>query len=524
MQRLEKKLSKKIISLILIVVLFVTAFPASEFNKGNGVQAATGFEIVADASSWVGITPYVYGGTNLEKGCDCSGFVCAIFKRHGLDFIGDYGIRSSQDMLNKVSKYGTIVGYTMADMQDGYIVITDGGGHVVICASDAYGNKEFIHAKNSKAGTVREPASRYLSSTKIVAVIKPNIINGVTYKNITRTGIVENPNETPVDEAALAELKKVNPGYPGTLVTTAISTSSSSANIMWLQQALNTVIGTTLTVDGKYGSNTKNAVKAFQKAYGLKVTGNANKKTVQAITAAHIKNGLVTSVIIDHEAEKYLEEGQKMSLLASVTPAEAEGVMIVWESSDDSLATVSDNGAVKGLKAGTVTITAKTPYGIAATKTIVIEESHHKSEWYNGVYYNSKGQQKRKRSAKWKTKNGKLYYTDSAGWKPRNKWQKIDGSYYYFNKYGYATVGGWHKIKKKWYYFLASGERADDQWIDGRYLNRSGVWEYKYTAFWEETENGWMYVDTLGRCIKSRTVKIDGRKYTFDRKGICEDK
>ena len=56
-----------------------------------------------------------------------------------------------------------------------------------------------------------------------------------------------------------------------------------------------------------------------------------------------------------NETEASVKEGQTVSLTATVSP---EGQAVVWLSSDDSIATVSDTGVVTGIKAGTATITA----------------------------------------------------------------------------------------------------------------------------------------------------------------------
>jgi hypothetical protein len=41
-------------------------------------------DIVNEAKSWIGKTPYVYGGASLENGADCSGFTMAIFAKFGI--------------------------------------------------------------------------------------------------------------------------------------------------------------------------------------------------------------------------------------------------------------------------------------------------------------------------------------------------------------------------------------------------------------------------------------------------------
>lgn len=54
---------------------------------------------------------------------------------------------------------------------------------------------------------------------------------------------------------------------------------SSGSGVMELQYSLNQILGTNLTVDGKYGEKTVAAVKKFQSKYGLTVDGIAGKNT-----------------------------------------------------------------------------------------------------------------------------------------------------------------------------------------------------------------------------------------------------
>lgn len=58
---------------------------------------------------------------------------------------------------------------------------------------------------------------------------------------------------------------------------------SIEAEVKWLQEALNRLLGLSLTVDGVYGAATKKAVKEFQKKYGLQVDGVAGPITKRKI-------------------------------------------------------------------------------------------------------------------------------------------------------------------------------------------------------------------------------------------------
>lgn len=49
--------------------------------------------------------------------------------------------------------------------------------------------------------------------------------------------------------------------------------------VMWIQKALNQLMGANLVVDGKYGSLTTAAVELIQKKYGLVIDGIVGTKT-----------------------------------------------------------------------------------------------------------------------------------------------------------------------------------------------------------------------------------------------------
>ncbi|WP_286904455.1 Ig-like domain-containing protein [Clostridium sp. UBA1652] len=67
-----------------------------------------------------------------------------------------------------------------------------------------------------------------------------------------------------------------------------------------------------------------------------------------------------------------LNIGQTDDLLATVKPDNADNKSVTWSSSDESIATVEENGKVTAIKEGSVTITAKTADGTNLTATCAV--------------------------------------------------------------------------------------------------------------------------------------------------------
>lgn len=117
---------------------------SSASNKSGSVNAPTiasngsmGSSVASFASQFVG-NPYVYGGTSLTNGADCSGFVQSVY--------ANFGIPLSRTSTSQRSE-GTDVG-GIGNAQPGDIVAYS--GHVGIYA----GNGQLIHASTSKTGII----------------------------------------------------------------------------------------------------------------------------------------------------------------------------------------------------------------------------------------------------------------------------------------------------------------------------------------------------------------------------------
>lgn len=107
---------------------------SSQTVVGSGSGSSSGNAVASFASQFVG-NPYVYGGTSLTNGADCSGFVLSVYANFGVSLP-----HSSSAMRS--------VGYevSLADAQPGDIICYS--GHVAIYC----GNNTIVHASTAATG------------------------------------------------------------------------------------------------------------------------------------------------------------------------------------------------------------------------------------------------------------------------------------------------------------------------------------------------------------------------------------
>ncbi len=106
-----------------------------DLNPGK-TTGISGSSVVAYAQQFVG-NPYVWGGTSLTNGADCSGFVMSVYANFGISFGGRVtsgGFRSvGQEVSYNYMQPGDIVCYA------GHVAIYAGGGTIVEAQSTATG-------------------------------------------------------------------------------------------------------------------------------------------------------------------------------------------------------------------------------------------------------------------------------------------------------------------------------------------------------------------------------------------------
>lgn len=129
-----------------------TALNMSEFLYGEGVSDVR-VDLCEYAKQFKG-NPYVWGGTSLTNGADCSGFVLSIFAKYGIYL--PHSSRAQANMGTKIS---------MSEARPGDLVFYSKGGrinHVAIYI----GGGQVIHASSPKTG-IRITSAYYRTPTTV---------------------------------------------------------------------------------------------------------------------------------------------------------------------------------------------------------------------------------------------------------------------------------------------------------------------------------------------------------------------
>lgn len=130
--------------------------PATETPASSG--SGVGTDIANFALQYVGY-PYVYGGTSLTNGADCSGFVMTVYNNFG------YSLPRTADDQSLAG-----VEVSRENIQPGDLIFYDYGTGVVQHVAIYTGNGQMVHAANTRLGIISGNAfySSVISIRRIV--------------------------------------------------------------------------------------------------------------------------------------------------------------------------------------------------------------------------------------------------------------------------------------------------------------------------------------------------------------------
>lgn len=134
-----------------------TAMTMTEVRYGQGVSDVR-VDLVSYACQFVG-NPYVWGGTSLTKGADCSGFVLSVFANYGVSLP-----HSSVAQSNSGTKISS------SEAQPGDLFFYGNGSrinHVAIYI----GNGQVVHASSPRTG-IKISGAYYRNPVKVVRILQ----------------------------------------------------------------------------------------------------------------------------------------------------------------------------------------------------------------------------------------------------------------------------------------------------------------------------------------------------------------
>lgn len=135
-----------------------TAITMTELLYGQGVSDVR-VELVEYAKQFLG-NPYVWGGTSLTKGADCSGFTLSVFKK--------FGVKLSHHAASQ-AKEGTKI--SASDLQPGDLVFyADSRGNINHVAL-YIGGGQVIHASSPRTG-IKISKYNYRTPVRYVRVLQ----------------------------------------------------------------------------------------------------------------------------------------------------------------------------------------------------------------------------------------------------------------------------------------------------------------------------------------------------------------
>ena len=132
------------------------AMTMSEVRYGQGVSDVR-VSLVQYACQFIG-NPYVWGGTSLTKGADCSGFVLSVFANYGISLPHSSSAQSNS---------GTKISADEAQPGDLFFY---GNGRSINHVAIYIGNGQVVHASSPKSG-IKISSAYYRTPVKVVRII-----------------------------------------------------------------------------------------------------------------------------------------------------------------------------------------------------------------------------------------------------------------------------------------------------------------------------------------------------------------
>ena len=213
------------------------------------------------------------------------------------------------------------------------------------------GESETLVATVNPADATHKKVSWTSSDTNVATIDSEGKISAIASGSATITAQVDNIKATcdvsvtvPIESITLNKSElTLYKGESETLVATIVPTDATENNITW---------------------GTLNSHIAAVDSNGKVTAIGGGKTTITAKAGSKVTSCIVTVIapvesITLNRTNITLGEGESVTLKATVIPKDATDDTVTWYSSDESIATVDQNGTVNAIKQGAATIVAK---------------------------------------------------------------------------------------------------------------------------------------------------------------------
>ena len=227
-----------------------------------------------------------------------------------------------------------------------------------VSPSDADNKTVKWTTSNSAVATVNSNG-KVTAKGKGTAIIKATAADG-SGENATCTVTVVTPKKSVSSVTLNKRSLTMQVGKTQTLSVTVKPTNADIRNVIWTSS--NTKVA---TVDSK------GKVKAIGKGTATITATAADGSGKNAACKVTVVKKIVTGVTIKCKANT-VKVKKTLTLTATVKPTNADINGVTWKSSNTKVATVDSNGKVRGIKKGTVTITATAKDGSGKKATMKV--------------------------------------------------------------------------------------------------------------------------------------------------------